>query len=43
MANVKVQTLQLTKMSPGHKLCTQGGIWPYKLYIWFLWEIKELF
>lgn len=35
--------LYLTKMNPGHQLCTQGGIWPYKLYIRFLWEIKKFF
>lgn len=43
IADLKVQTLQLTEMSLGHQLCTQGGIWPYKLYIRFLWKSKNFF
>ena len=35
----KEQTLQVTEMNP-YKLCTQGGIWPCKLYIWFLGKIR---
>lgn len=34
IANFKVQVLQLTEMSLGRKLYTQGGICSYKLYIY---------
>lgn len=40
VANFKVQMLQLTEISLGYKLCTQGGIWSCKLYIWFLWKLS---